>query len=190
MDYFKQIGKYSTLIIEQHETYQKQTYRNRCYILSAQGILPLIIPVNTAHSKHIKDVKIDYTQKWMQIHLRAIQSCYGKSAFFEYLFPELHSVFQKKHPFLWDFNLELLSVCLMFLKLPVQIAFTQTFTLTNSAGINDCRNKISPDNLLPTATHETDKKYYQLFGNVFVNNLSIIDLLFNEGTNAKTYLLN
>lgn len=187
--FFSELKSQHKLLLEACENYQKQTYRNRCYILSANGILPLVIPVSTSSSKLITEVTIDYSQRWTQIHLRAIQSAYGKSAFFEHYFPYFEKIYLSKCPTLFEFNSQILTLCLKLLKWPIKPHFTTDFIREyNDNTLKDARNIFSPEVFTPSFSPNHDKKYFQAFGNIFVNNLSIVDLLFNEGTNAGAYL--
>jgi len=186
--YFSNLLKADKIIIEAKENFQKQSYRNRCYILAAQGIQSLSIPVEKSFNKNIRDVKIDYAQRWQQIHLRTMKAAYGKSAYFEHYYESFEKIILSKNQFLFDTNFELMSKCLCFLKIKLEMAFTENFEKELNSQVIDSRNQFSLEYTIPTDSAVVSKKYYQLFGNVFVNHLSIIDLLFNEGTNAKRYL--
>ncbi len=186
--YFSEIIKADKIIIEANENYQKQSYRNRCYILSANGTLGLTVPVVNNENKLIRDIKIDYSQRWQQIHLRTLSAAYGKSAFFEFYFHAFEKIILSKHAFLFDLNLALLTKCLAILKTEKQIILSESYHKEYSGDIFDNRNRITVENSKPVENEIYAKKYFQLFGNVFVSNLSIIDLIFNEGTNAKHYL--
>lgn len=194
LHYFPSIPSFSCLlkadkiIVEANENFQKQTYRNRCYILSANGIKGLTIPILKTESKFIRDIRIDYSQKWEQIHCRSLQAAYGKSAFFEFYFPEFQKTILSKKQYLFDLNLELLSKCLIFLKVQKEMHISKTYQNEYTGDIVDKRNLFDEKLVYPCASLESDKYYFQAFGNVFVKHLSIIDLLFNEGTNAKEYL--
>lgn len=186
--YFAQILKSESLMLELNENYQKQGYRNRCYILTANGINSLTIPVLNSTLKNIKDIRIDYSQNWQMNHLRSIKTAYGNSAFFIYYFEEFEKIIMSKKQFLVDVNMELLTKCLNILKLEKKITFTKTFEKEYNLPLIDKRNHFSIENLKPQILNENNVAYYQLFGSEFVKNLSIIDLIFNEGTNALKYL--
>ena len=111
--YFSALQNVDEVILEKHERYVKQSYRNRTYIVSTQGKEKLIVPLTSKHGKVlITDVRIDYGQKWLNQHWRAIQSAYGRAPFFEYYKEDLETVLFKKTMFLYDLNFELLSMCL------------------------------------------------------------------------------
>ena len=186
--YFSMIGEHDSLILEAHETFQKQSYRNRTHILSAQKVEKLLIPVLSGNSHlPIKEVRIDHSQKWRLIHQRAIQSAYGKSAFFEHYGEDILSLYDKPVAFLFDFNREVLTLCLKLLKWDKKIILSTDYqknTVHSETGIVDFRDHIHPKKQLQTAL----KPYQQVFGRQFEPNLSILDLLFCEGNNCNPYL--
>lgn len=183
--YFTAILSAQKIILESKEHFIKQTYRNRCEILTANGTEKLIVPLTSKHGKVcIKDVRIDYSQKWLLGHWRAIQSAYGKAPFFEFYGDALHSILFSKKEFLFDLNLELLTICLKWLKLSPEISESMSYVNTPAEGILDLRNVISAKkrDLLPSQLNSDP--YTQVFGNMFVKNMSLIDLLFCEGPRA------
>jgi hypothetical protein len=179
ISYFKQIKKADTIILESHETFQKQTFRNRCEILTANGRDALIVPVKHGSSSMIKDIQIDYQQRWYQIHERTVRAAYGKAPFFDFLIDDLASIWAKKHAFLWDLNIEMLSLCLEKLTLKKEILESNSYIKPLETGDNhlDLRGKIIPS-LNQKDGHDVNKTYHQVFGNEFVKELSIIDVLF------------
>jgi WbqC-like protein len=187
--YFALLLQEPALKIEAHEHFVKQTYRNRCRILTANGVDDLSIPVIGAGKKIlIKDIKIDYKQKWLNRHWRAILSAYGKAPFFEYYADDFFSTYRKKHKFLFDLSYELLTQCLDFLQFDIAINFTNSYQALSNSPKNDLRSKISPKvnpNYLGAYKQVT---YQQVFGNNFVDNLSVIDLIFCEGPRAGELL--
>src|SRR5688572_25723175 len=120
--YFAALQSCDEIILESHEHYIKQTFRNRCAINTSQGRVDLIVPLTSKHGKTvISDVRIDYTQKWLNNHWRTIQSAYANAPFFEFYADDLHQVLFKKHEFLLELNGELLSMCLKWLKWPTPV---------------------------------------------------------------------
>jgi hypothetical protein len=185
---FVEILSHESLVIEAFEHYQKQTYRNRCRILTSNKINILSVPVINAHRKVlIREVEIDYSQKWMNIHWRSITSAYAKSPFFEYYADYFREVLFKKHRFLFDLNMEMLTLCLKLLRVNISAELSKGY---NNAGdmkdVIDLRNKICQD---PKSEIIAAIKYTQVFGRQFVPHLSIIDLLFCEGNNASKILI-
>ncbi|MBK9284134.1 MAG: WbqC family protein [Sphingobacteriaceae bacterium] len=187
ISYFKQIIKAEGLILESHEHYIKQSYRNRCCILSANGPLNLIIPVK--HYKGIiTEVKISYQENWQRNHWRAICSAYKNSPYFEFFEDEFSNIYTDRWENLFDYNLYQLKMILKILRLEKKISFTDSFQ-PNIDNLTDCRNSFSPK--IPPTKDDLflNKAYPQVFDNKlsFKNNLSIIDLLFNQGIKSVDY---
>ncbi len=114
-EYFSLIKSADEIWIEQHENYLKQTYRNRCKILSSNGITILSVPVSKGHNLKalIRDITIDYSKRWQQVHLRAVTSAYSRSPFFQFFFEHFEKIITANHKFLIDLNNELLKYCLL-----------------------------------------------------------------------------
>lgn len=185
ISYFSALQSFEEVIVEKYEHYEKQTYRNRCYIKAAHGIETLIIPVTRAPGKNqIKDVRIDYSQKWLNNHWRTIQSAYGKSPFYEYYWQDLHDIIFNKQQFLYDFNLSLLTMCLGWLKHNIPIRETSYYDKTPDKTVNDYRSLLNLKKEDSCNSFVKNVEYPQVFGSKFVNNLSIIDLIFCEGPGA------
>ena len=183
--YFSALQNVNEVLLEKHERYVKQSYRNRTYIVSTQGKEKLIVPLTSKHGKVlITDVRIDYGQKWLNQHWRAIQSAYGRAPFFEYYKEDLETVLFKKTMFLYDLNFELLSMCLKWLKRDVTLKESVAYEVTPSPPILDLRGSISFKNEENLVNLYRPYRYYQVFGNTFVGNASILDLIFSEGPGA------
>ncbi len=173
------------LEIDLHEHYVKQSYRNRCCILTSGGVDVLSVPVLDGSKKiTIKDIRIDYSQKWLNRHWRAIQSAYGKAPFFEFYADDIKSIYARKPKFLFDLSLELLTQCLKFLDFTIDLKFTSTYLNLHNLPENDFRSKINPKSNLPFFNSYKQVVYQQVFGSKFVDNLSVIDLIFCEGPQA------
>ncbi|MCU0325238.1 MAG: WbqC family protein [Spirosomaceae bacterium] len=189
LEYFSLLISSESIILEANENYIKQSYRNRCYILGANKIEPLIIPVQKDKSKMpIRDVKIDYSEQWIKIYWRTVEAAYKKAPFFEYYADYFKDILDKKPIFLWDLNFELLSICLKFLKVSLPISLTEKYEKNYVDGIIDCRNLISPKIDFKINEFYRPVSYTQNFGNDFVANLSILDLLFCKGNMSKEIL--
>ncbi|MCX6261036.1 MAG: WbqC family protein [Bacteroidia bacterium] len=185
-EYFSLIKNADTVFIEQEENYIKQTYRNRCKILSSNGIMNLSVPVMKGHALKapVKDIKIDYSKRWQHIHLRAITSAYSRSAYFQFYSEHLERIMLKSHRFLLDLNDELLNKCLELLNIDKCILHTSVFQPDRGLP-QDFRYRISPK----TSSGFTSRPYIQVFGNnEFVTDLSILDLVFNMGPESSDYI--
>jgi hypothetical protein len=182
--YFSSITE-GGVVLERHEHFVKQSYRTRCQVMTANGVTNLVVPVTSKHGKVlITDVRLDFTQKWLNNHWRTIQSAYGKAPFFEHYSEDLHRVLFKKVTFLYELNYMVLSLCLNWLKLDMPIKETEFYSKSVSGDVLDLRSVLNPKK--PEQCHEFyyPIMYNQVFGNTFVENLSLIDLVFCEGPGA------
>ncbi|MES2654672.1 MAG: WbqC family protein [Bacteroidota bacterium] len=184
------------IVIEQHQNYIKQTYSNRCHILGANGLQVLSIPVVKIHhtKQAINQVQINYEEDWQKQHWLAFQSAYGKSAFWFYYKDYFEAFYlEKKYSYLFEFNNELLKLILQLLKVNKAITYTQSFEPEYTEA-NDLRHYFDAKKRSQQENEEASqlKKYLQVFTEKypFQSNLSIIDLLMNQGPQSKNYLLN
>jgi hypothetical protein len=188
ISYFSALKNIDTIILERFENFAKQSYRNRCLINTSQGLAPLTVPLTDKHGKvFIKDIRIDYSQKWLNNHWRTIQTAYGNAPFFEYYSSELHEILFKKFEFLFDLDYHLLSLCLKWLKWEKIIQETLTYNHSMSDCI-DLRNVINVKKRDENIVDRSVVPYTQVFGNMFVPDLSIIDLVFCTGPQANKYI--
>ncbi len=190
VEYFAAIVQHDVLLIEAFENYQKQTYRNRCYINGANNVQILSIPVKKGNQKiKIKEVAINYAEKWPLEHWRSIQSAYGKAPFFEFYASFLEPVYNQKITSLFDFNFNLLTICLEILQIKTQIALTSDYQEKyNDNLIKDARSSILPSNRTKNSPWCDFTTYQQVFGTQFTQNMSIIDLIFCLGPEAPLNL--
>ncbi len=181
VQYFAEIIKSGKVLIEQHETYPKQTYRNRCYIYSANGVLPLSIPVEKGsfHKVKLRDIKIDNSRKWQREHIHAIRSAYNSSAFFEFYAEQVLQPLESKYEYLIDLNMDILDILFKILEMNITAEKTVSFIKEYGDDCRDMRYSLSPKYGITYKPCE----YFQVFSPVhgFQPNLSIIDLLFNMG---------
>ncbi len=187
IEYFSLISKADEVFIEREENYVKQSYRNRCYLLSAHGRQLLSVPVylGSQHKTPVKDITIDYSKRWQQVHLRAMIASYSSSPYFEFYFESFEKILSRKNDFLLDLNMELTEAILEILKMKTKISFSTSFE-TPGERENDFRYRITPKE----ESQFSVKEYSHVFNNSkgVIQGLSIIDLIFNMGPEAVKYL--
>ena len=183
--WFSALAAAEEIVVEKYEHYEKQSFRNRCYVKGPHQVETLIIPVNGRHGKLRMDtVKVDYDQKWLNNHWRTIQTAYGNAPFFEYYAPDLHDVLFRKQLFLYDLNLEIMTLCLKWVKNKAALVETSVYQKIPAEGVTDLRDVINPKKEDGCNRFYKSIEYQQVFGSKFVPNLSLIDLIFNTGPGA------
>jgi hypothetical protein len=188
VDYFTQLNQFKPDIwIERDEHFPKQTYRNRANIYSADGSLTLVVPVVKGSKVHtpVKDVKISYDFKWQRLHWLSLQACYRRSAYFEYYEADFAPFYEQQTAYLFDYNQKLLELLNRLLKIKTPINYTETYEARYPEQVTDFRKAFAKKEV----TIE-QKPYFQVFEerSGFLKNLSIVDLLFNQGPQAVNYL--
>ena len=183
INYMKEFYSCENPVIEKHENFPKQTIRNRCEILTSNGILTLTLPIihNPNGKQLTKDVRIDYSKNWQIDHWRAIQSAYASSPYFEDYFEDLKSLITEKCCFLIEKNERILGFVESILDEKSNFSYTHSF-----------ENKLVNLKSLYLGRVSKDKEFYQqVFGhnNPFTPNLSILDLIFNEGPFCRKWIL-
>ena len=186
---FTQIIKANNILFEVSDNYQKQTFRNRTYIYGANGKLGLFIPVIHTHKYRelFKDVKISYDSNWMDLHLKSLQSAYRSSPYFEYFEDDFIKLYSEKEKFLADFNIKCIKLISNLLDLDLDFKISNEY-VEKTNDIIDLRD-------LSNARKEKKidtPKYIQVFESKhgYINNLSIIDLIFSEGPNSVSLITN
>lgn len=178
--------------IDIHSNYVKQTYTNRCSIITANGIQDLTIPIIKPKEKTpIKDIRISTHDNWQQLHWRSIQSAYNSTPFFEYFCDDYAPFYAKKYDFLLDFNLETQQKTLELLNFrKIDCSLSDSYIEATNFNTKDLREVINPKKFNVTLYDELNNPYYQIFDSKFgfTPNLSIIDLLFNMGNESRIYL--
>ena len=197
IQWYQKLYRYDHCLIEQYDSFQKQTYRNRCVIATANGTQALTVPIEhlplTSHpSPLVKDLRISDHNQWRRVHWNALQSAYSESPFFEYYADDLRPFFEKKYVFLIDFNEDIRQKVCELIDFKPSVEYTKEFTSDNSlqtSVIFDFRDVINAKHPKSDADFEA-KEYWQVFQHKhgFQPNLSILDLLFNMGPESVFYL--
>jgi hypothetical protein len=194
IQWYQKLCRYDQTLIEQYDSYQKQTYRNRCVIATANGLQALTVPVehDTLNIKNeilkVKDLRISDHNNWRRIHWNALQSAYNESPFFDYYADDIRPFFEKKYEFLVDFNEAIRQTVCNLLDIHPQVSYTTDFSRQPS-DIDDYREVINAKHPQADADFQP-RRYWQVFEGKhgFQSNLSILDLLFNMGNEAVFYL--
>lgn len=186
IDYYTNINQNTEVIIDVNEHFQKQSFRNRSVIHGANGALNLIVPLAKRGIRtKMKDVKIDNSQRWQNLHWRSIQSAYRSSPYFEYYEDDILPFYEDKYDSLVEFNEAIQQKIVELLDIDTQ--FSQTDSYQKAEGL-DFRELIHPKKEVTSSF--VNEEYTQVFSdrNGFIPNLCILDLLFNEGPNAINFL--
>ena len=182
----------SVVYMEACENFQKQSYRNRCRFYGAEGIQTLSFPIvheGGTHKIPVNEIRIDYKTPWVQQHERAIVSASGMSAYFDYYKDELFAILESGHERLFDLNLALIRFFVEKVGLKVDIRLTEDYE--REPEMMDLREAIHPkrpNSIL--ADLGLEKPYFQVFAPKygFMSDLSIMDLVFNEGPDSIMFL--
>lgn len=185
---YKEIVKVDEIIFEMEDNFQKQSYRNRCYIYNTNGKQLLNIPVNHPRSnnrKKTKDALVDNSENWQDQHFKSLKTAYRNSPFFEFYVDDLIPIFEKEYKYLQDLNIDTFLFIKDALQLETTYKKTTDYNLVDKnldfRDLADAKNNHQAKNF---------KKYIQMFDDKhgFVKNLSILDLLFMEGPNTISFL--
>ena len=205
IQWYQKLYRADTVLIERCESFQKQTYRNRCLIASTQGVQALTVPVVSEGSSLINNVRISDHGNWRHLHWNALKSAYGESPFFEYYEDDLHPFFQPDWEFLFDFNEAIRKKMCELLDIHPHVHYTESFTspldisrtshlvprtsISSLSSLRDYRYAIQPKHPAPDDDF-TPRPYYQVYREKhgFLPNLSILDLLMNMGPESIFYL--
>ena len=197
IQWYQKLYRYDHCMIEQYDSFQKQTYRNRCVIATANGTQALTVPIEhlplTPHlSPLVKDLRISDHNQWRRVHWNALQSAYSESPFFEYYADDLRPFFEQKYDYLLDFNEAIRQKICELIDIHPKVKYTKEYTSNIShqtSDITDFRDVINAKHPQPDEGF-TPKEYWQVFQHKhgFLPNLSILDLLFNMGPESIFYL--
>jgi hypothetical protein len=144
IEYFGMINRYDKVVFEIHETFPKQTYRNRTYILGSNKVIALSIPLTYSNRTIFKDIRIDHSQRWTKDHWGAITSSYGKAPFFEFFADAFKNIWEAKHEFLLDLDIKMMNLCFKLANVKVEVDFTNTYEKVANSNCEDFRNQIHP----------------------------------------------
>jgi hypothetical protein len=189
VQWYQKLYRYNCVLIEQHETFQKQTYRNRCLIATTQGVQALTVPIE--HSMfNVQSIRLSDHGEWRRQHWQAIQSAYGESPFFEYYEDDLRPFFtERRWELLLDFNDAICQKMCELIDIHPKIKRTTEYLKPQTSNQIDFRDVIRPKHPLSDPEF-CAKPYYQVFAQKhgFLPNLSILDLLLNMGPESIFFL--
>ena len=214
VQWMQKLHRYGKAVIERNDNFCKQTFRNRCRIATANGVQALTVPIERYEGAKcpMRDIRISDHGEWRHLHWNAIVSAYGESPFFDYYADDLRPFFEKRHTFLFDLNLDIMHTMCQLLDVRPQVTLSEHYIVLPSedddavaanaaalsadvltdeslANVIDFREAIRPKHPLPDADFNPTP-YYQVRAqrHGFLPNLSILDLLFNEGPEGIFYL--
>jgi len=193
VQWYQKLHRAEHVQIEQWESFQKQTYRNRCLIATTQGVQALTVPVVRGETSLIKDLRISDHGNWRHLHWNALQSAYGESPFFEYYQDDIRPFFTERWERLLDFNEAIRAKICELIDIQPQVSYSKEFTVYSLQftvnQVPDFREAIRPKHPAPDPDFEP-KPYYQVYQQKhgFLSNLSILDLLFNMGPEGFFWL--
>lgn len=191
VQWYQKLNQSDRCLIECHDHFIKQTYRNRCVIATTNGLQALTVPIERFEGAHcaMLNIRISDHGSWRHLHWNALQSAYGESPFFEFYADDIRPFFERRWEFLVDFNMEITQKMCELLDIQPHITLTDAYVSAEDVGATDYRDVIRPKNPLPDDRFQP-RRYYQVYEQKhgFQPNLSILDLLFNEGPEAVLYL--
>ena len=188
VQWYQKLNRYDECLIERCDNFIKQTYRNRCIIATTNGVQSLTVPIEKYDGLkcQMRDIRISDHGNWRHLHWNALMSAYGESPFFEFYADDIRSFFERRWDYLFDFNMEITQKMCELLDVRPHILPTDEYC---NDEIDDFRDAIRPKHPLPDTDFQP-RRYYQVYEQKygFLPNLSILDLLFNEGNEAIMYL--
>lgn len=185
VQWYQKLARYDEVWLEEHDSYQKQTYRNRCVIATAQGTQTLTVPVERDGGGR---ARISDHGNWRRLHWHALVSAYSESPFFDYYADDLRPFFERRWTWLYDFNRDICRTVCALLDIRPTLRLTESYQ--KAPGMDDFREAISPKRPAPDPDFDA-RPYYQVFASRhgFTANLSVLDLLFNMGPEGIFWLV-
>ncbi|WP_443924990.1 WbqC family protein [Prevotella sp.] len=191
VQWMQKLHIYNKVYVERNDNFCKQTYRNRCVIATANGVQALTVPIERFEGAKcpMRDIRISDHGEWRHLHWNAIVSAYGESPFFDYYADDLRPFFERKWKYLFDFNMEIVDKLCELLDVRPNISLTDSYADAALLGADDLRDVIRPKH--PAADPLfAPRPYYQVYASRhgFQSNMSVLDLLCNEGPEGIFYL--
>ena len=191
VQWMQKLHIYNKVYVERNDNFCKQTYRNRCVIATANGVQALTVPIERFEGAKcpMRDIRISDHGEWRHLHWNAIVSAYGESPFFDYYADDLRPFFERKWKYLFDFNMEIVDKLCELLDVRPNISLTGSYADAALLGADDLRDVIRPKH--PAADPLfAPRPYYQVYASRhgFQSNMSVLDLLCNEGPEGIFYL--
>lgn len=182
--YWAAIAANKQVVIDVHEHFEKQTYRNRVLILGPNGPQALVVPIQGRNKKQaLGEVRISYEESWLRVHLNSLQTAYRAAPYFDHVYPEIESILLKKPELLLDLNLELVRYFIKRLRLDAEVKLSQAYDLLPTE--QEARDKFHPKK-----ENKSVPPYPQVFQEKFgfVSGMGVIDLVMNDLSGAAAYL--
>ena len=191
VQWMQKLHIYNKVYVERNDNFCKQTYRNRCVISTANGVQALTVPIERSEGAKcpMRDIRISDHGEWRHLHWNAIVSAYGESPFFDYYTDDLLPFLERKWKYLFDFNMEIVDKLCELLDVRPNISLTDSYADAALLGADDLRDVIRPKH--PAADPLfAPRPYYQVYASRhgFQSNMSVLDLLCNEGPEGIFYL--
>lgn len=191
VQWMQKLHIYNKVYVECNDNFCKQTYRNRCVISTANGVQALTVPIERFEGAKcpMRDIRISDHGEWRHLHWNAIVSAYGESPFFDYYADDLRPFFERKWKYLFDFNMEIVDKLCELLDVRPNISLTDSYADVALLGADDLRDVIRPKHPAVDPLF-APRPYYQVYASRhgFQSNMSVLDLLCNEGPEGIFYL--